>query len=105
MGYAEKEDKACAYCKRYAKSGCTASRTASTPTPPSLEDRVARLEASQLEQRLSELEQTVGGFQGLLERFAEEFKKAGDDIAQLWNAVWPQRRTEPLADVERDAGL
>ena len=95
MVFADGREKACAYCKRMGKSGCSASLTAS---PKTLEERMAEMEArleqseSQLKaanKRIDELETQVGGIKARLDAAIRQFAGAFTDIQTMWNALWP----------------
>ena len=79
---------ACAYCKRYGKSGCSASAVKS---PPTIEERVAALEAELAAAKVTMAEQArkLKAQQGWISQIAREFKSISDDITTVWERLWP----------------
>lgn len=86
--FADGRDKACAACKRNAKSGCNASLT---EKPLSLEDRVLALEEqlNAANERIQELEGGQNVLEGMIQGAIEQFAGAFTDIATIWRRLWP----------------
>ena len=85
---------ACAYCRRHAKSGCSAKAIAS---PPTTEERVAQVESqlAEAQETIRAQQETIEQQQTAIERFeffqhasAEEYIKFGQDLERLWAAVF-----------------
>lgn len=90
MVFADGRDKACAACKRHAKSGCNASLNA---RPLSLEERVENLE-QQLKaayERIEELETAQAAGNSRIDNAIEGWKRVVDDIRAMWNSLWPHQ--------------
>ena len=117
--FANRSDKACAYCKRHGKSGCSA---ASPPSPAeedlsatvrSLEARVATLEQQLLtvqeglivqQQSIVDLQKSWDNLHALglslrkwIVWLAENGSNWRNDITRLWNHVFSEQRVlEPV---------
>ena len=88
MVFADGRDKACAACKRHAKSGCNASLTAK---PLSLEERVETMEM-QLQaayERIEELETAQVRSDSRIDIAIEGWKRCVEDVKAIWNSLWP----------------
>lgn len=95
MVFADGHDKACAACKRHAKSGCNASLD---ELPLSVEERVGVLE-EQLKAALERIEELETNQRGIFEKVNEavrQFAGAFTDIATMWKELWPNSESEEM---------
>lgn len=95
MVFADDRAKACACCKRHAKSDCDASREAK---PLTTVERVVVLE-EQLKAALERIEELETGQRSIGERLdaaIQQFAGAFTDIATIWNKLWPSADPEEM---------